>query len=73
MTYLRQDKPDRVERAYQTARDNLPRKPCPTFQGGRFQSWPSSLMGVMMAVRIGMLRVFPVLIERQKKNYSSHR
>ena len=30
-------------------------------------------MGVMMAVRIGMLRVFPVLIERQKKNYSSHR
>jgi hypothetical protein len=31
--YLRQDKPDRLERAYQTALDDLPRKPCPTFQG----------------------------------------
>jgi ABC-type nitrate/sulfonate/bicarbonate transport system substrate-binding protein len=31
--YLRQDKPDRSEWAYQTAIDDLPRWPCPTFQG----------------------------------------
>ena len=27
------NKPDRLERAYKTAIDDLPRKPCPTFQG----------------------------------------
>ncbi|MBI2088028.1 MAG: ABC transporter substrate-binding protein [Deltaproteobacteria bacterium] len=31
--YLRLDKPDRVEKAYQDLRKKLPRKPCPTIQG----------------------------------------
>ncbi|MBI3058157.1 MAG: hypothetical protein HYY81_02430 [Deltaproteobacteria bacterium] len=31
--YLRLDKPDRVEKAYQDLRQKLPRKPCPTLQG----------------------------------------
>jgi NitT/TauT family transport system substrate-binding protein len=31
--YLRLDKPDRVERAYQDLRKELPRKPCPTIPG----------------------------------------
>lgn len=31
--YLRLDKPDRVEKAYQDLRRKLPRKPCPTLQG----------------------------------------
>jgi len=31
--YLRLDKPDRVEKAYQDLRKKLPRKPCPTLEG----------------------------------------
>ncbi len=31
--YLRLDKPDRVEKAYQDLRKKLPRKPCPTIEG----------------------------------------
>jgi NitT/TauT family transport system substrate-binding protein len=31
--YLKLDKPDRVEKAYQELRKELPRKPCPTLEG----------------------------------------
>lgn len=31
--YLRLDKPERVEKAYQDLRQKLPRKPCPTLEG----------------------------------------
>ena len=31
--YLRLDRPDRIEKAYQDLRKELPRKPCPTFEG----------------------------------------
>lgn len=31
--YLRLDRPERVEKAYQDLRKKLPRKPCPTIEG----------------------------------------